>query len=155
MTHFEYISFSRRNPVALGRWLCQTRFVFQTPSSFHLRSAHLIYPPPPFPGRESLQWRMKQSFCKCAVHVWKRSSHFESHECSAIHHVIRFKPTSGTIREIKFRSTPKVWGYFSVGSNGGIHEFADSQFGHLFSTGTDREDARKHLIIALKVSPRP
>jgi acetyl-CoA carboxylase/biotin carboxylase 1 len=61
-----------------------------------------------------------------------------------------FKPTSGTIREIKFRSTPKVWGYFSVGSNGGIHEFADSQFGHLFSTGTDREDARKHLIIALK-----
>ena len=85
------------------------------------------------------------------MHVWKRRSHFESRECSTIHHVIRFKPTSGTIREIKFRSTPKVWGYFHVGSNGGIHEFADSQFGHMFSTGTDREDARKHLIIAVKV----
>jgi len=61
-----------------------------------------------------------------------------------------FKPTSGTIERIKFQSTPNVWGYFSVGSNGGIHEFADSQFGHLFAKGPTREQARKTLVLALK-----
>jgi acetyl-CoA carboxylase/biotin carboxylase 1 len=44
----------------------------------------------------------------------------------------------------------QVWGYFSVGANGGIHEFADSQFGHLFASGPTREDARKSLVLALK-----
>jgi acetyl-CoA carboxylase / biotin carboxylase 1 len=43
-----------------------------------------------------------------------------------------------------------VWGYFSVGANGGIHEFADSQFGHLFAKGPTREHARKSLVLALK-----
>lgn len=61
-----------------------------------------------------------------------------------------FKPTSGTIERIKFQSTSNVWGYFSVGANGGIHEFADSQFGHLFAKGANREQARKALILALK-----
>lgn len=61
-----------------------------------------------------------------------------------------FKPTSGTIERIKFQSTSNVWGYFSVGANGGIHEFADSQFGHLFAKGATREQARKALILALK-----
>lgn len=61
-----------------------------------------------------------------------------------------FKPTSGSIERIKFQSTPEVWGYFSVGSNGGIHEFADSQFGHLFAKGPTREAARKSLVLALK-----
>jgi acetyl-CoA carboxylase/biotin carboxylase 1 len=61
-----------------------------------------------------------------------------------------FKPTSGTIERIKFQSTSNVWGYFSVGPNGGIHEFADSQFGHLFAKGANREEARKSLILALK-----
>mmetsp|Transcript_13003 Transcript_13003/g.28230 ORF Transcript_13003/g.28230 Transcript_13003/m.28230 type:complete len:2095 (-) Transcript_13003:158-6442(-) len=61
-----------------------------------------------------------------------------------------FKPTSGSIERIKFQSTPNVWGYFSVGHNGGIHEFADSQFGHLFAKGPDRESARKSLVLALK-----
>lgn len=37
-------------------------------------------------------------------------------------------------------------GYFSVGANGGIHEFADSQFGHLFAEGP----TRKALVLALK-----
>jgi hypothetical protein len=36
-------------------------------------------------------------------------------------------------------------------TTGGIHEFADSQFGHLFAKGATREDARKALILALKV----
>ena len=51
---------------------------------------------------------------------------------------------------MSFQSTPAVWGYFSVGANGGVHEFADSQFGHLFATGEDREAARKALVLALK-----
>jgi len=61
-----------------------------------------------------------------------------------------FKPTSGGIQELTFRSTAKVWGYFSVGAYGGLHEYADSQFGHIFSHGDDRESARKELVIALK-----
>ena len=61
-----------------------------------------------------------------------------------------FKPTAGSIERIKFQSTSNVWGYFSVGSNGGIHEFADSQFGHLFAKGPNREQARKALVMALK-----
>lgn len=61
-----------------------------------------------------------------------------------------FKPTSGTIDRVNFQSSPNVWGYFSVGANGGIHEYADSQFGHLFASGTTREEARKALMLALK-----
>ena len=40
-----------------------------------------------------------------------------------------------------------------MGANGGIHEFADSQFGHLFASGPTREDARKSLVLALKGDP--
>ncbi len=58
-----------------------------------------------------------------------------------------FKPTSGGIQELTFRSTPNVWGYFSVGANGGLHEYADSQFGHIFSRGATREEARRELVI--------
>jgi len=61
-----------------------------------------------------------------------------------------FQPTSGTITELNFRSTPNVWGYFSVDSSGRVHEFADSQFGHLFSFAPCREDARRHLVMALR-----
>ena len=35
-----------------------------------------------------------------------------------------FQPTSGRIHQLNFRTTPDVWGYFSVSSNGGVHEFA-------------------------------
>ncbi len=61
-----------------------------------------------------------------------------------------FKPTSGSIRELNFRSTSDVWGYFSVDSSGLVHEYADSQFGHLFAIGADRQAAREHMILALK-----
>ena len=61
-----------------------------------------------------------------------------------------FKPTSGGIQELNFRSTPNVWGYFSMDSSGSIHEFADSQFGHLFASGPDREQARRNMALALK-----
>lgn len=61
-----------------------------------------------------------------------------------------FQPTSGNIQELMFRNTPNVWGYFSVGSSGGVHEFADSQFGHLFAWGENREASRRSLVLALK-----
>ncbi|CAK1546473.1 unnamed protein product [Leptosia nina] len=61
-----------------------------------------------------------------------------------------FKPSSGTVQELNFRSSKNVWGYFSVAASGGLHEFADSQFGHCFSWGETREQARENLVIALK-----
>lgn len=61
-----------------------------------------------------------------------------------------FQPTSGNIQELMFRNTPNVWGYFSVGASGGVHEFADSQFGHLFAWGENREASRRSLVLALK-----
>ena len=61
-----------------------------------------------------------------------------------------FIPTSGAIRELNFRSTPNVWGYFSVDSSGRVHEYADSQFGHLFSWGATRNDARRNMVQALR-----
>merc|ERR1719277_2138064 len=61
-----------------------------------------------------------------------------------------FKPTSGKISRIRFQSSVSCWGYFSVGANGGIHEYADSQFGHIFAHAPTREEAIKSLILALK-----
>lgn len=58
-----------------------------------------------------------------------------------------FKPNSGKVLELNFRSNPNVWGYFSVNSSGGVHEYADSQFGHIFSYGETRDAARKNLGI--------
>jgi len=57
-----------------------------------------------------------------------------------------FKPSSGTVQELNFRSSKNVWGYFSVAASGGLHEFADSQFGHCFSWGEDRESAREYVV---------
>ena len=61
-----------------------------------------------------------------------------------------FKPSSGTVQELNFRSSKNVWGYYSVAASGGLHEFADSQFGHCFSWGENREQARENMVIALK-----
>ncbi|KAI5984263.1 acetyl-CoA carboxylase [Pisolithus albus] len=61
-----------------------------------------------------------------------------------------FKPSSGSLQELNFRSSKNVWGYFSVASAGGLHEFADSQFGHIFAYGEDRGESRKNMIVALK-----
>jgi acetyl-CoA carboxylase/biotin carboxylase 1 len=44
------------------------------------------------------------------------------------------------------------WGYFSVAASGGLHEFAEAQFGHCFSWGEDCEEARENMVNArLKV----
>nr|XP_020449981.1 acetyl-CoA carboxylase 2 isoform X2 [Monopterus albus] len=61
-----------------------------------------------------------------------------------------FKPSSGTVQELNFRSSKNVWGYFSVGATGGLHEFADSQFGHCFSWGENREEAISNMVVAVK-----
>ncbi|XP_065319258.1 acetyl-CoA carboxylase-like isoform X2 [Gordionus sp. m RMFG-2023] len=61
-----------------------------------------------------------------------------------------FKPSSGQIQELNFRSNKNIWGYFSVAASGGLHEFADSQFGHCFSWGETRDEARQNLVVGLK-----
>ena len=61
-----------------------------------------------------------------------------------------FQPTSGNIKELQFLSSIDVWGYFSVNNSGLVHEFADSQFGHIFAGGKDRESARRAMVVALK-----
>jgi acetyl-CoA carboxylase/biotin carboxylase 1 len=61
-----------------------------------------------------------------------------------------FKPSSGNLTELNFRSNSNVWGYFSVSSAGGLHEYADSQFGHIFAYGQERSEARKSMVVALK-----
>ncbi|CAO2041466.1 unnamed protein product [Urochloa humidicola] len=61
-----------------------------------------------------------------------------------------FKPTGGKVKEISFKSKPNVWAYFSVKSGGGIHEFADSQFGHVFAYGFSRSAAITNMALALK-----
>ncbi|KAI3465083.1 hypothetical protein Pfo_021746 [Paulownia fortunei] len=61
-----------------------------------------------------------------------------------------FKPTSGRVQELSFKSKPNVWAYFSVKSGGGIHEFSDSQFGHVFAFGESRALAIANMVLGLK-----
>lgn len=61
-----------------------------------------------------------------------------------------FKPTCGTIDELHFRSTPEVWAYFSVRPGSKVHEFSDSQFGHVFAKGETRAAAVRAMVVALK-----
>ena len=49
-----------------------------------------------------------------------------------------FRPASGQLKDLVFRSSQNVWGYFSVTNDGKVHEFADSQFGHIFAKGPTR-----------------
>lgn len=49
-----------------------------------------------------------------------------------------FRPASGSVMNLNFQSNQNVWGYFSVSTTGKVHEFADSQFGHLFARGSTR-----------------
>uniref|UniRef100_A0A7S1LQM5 Acetyl-CoA carboxylase n=1 Tax=Neobodo designis TaxID=312471 RepID=A0A7S1LQM5_NEODS len=61
-----------------------------------------------------------------------------------------FRPTCGSVDDISFRDSRDCWGYFSVASGGSIHQFADSQFGHIFATGNNREEARRSMALALR-----
>ncbi|CAD6185016.1 unnamed protein product [Caenorhabditis auriculariae] len=61
-----------------------------------------------------------------------------------------FRPSTGSVEQLNFRSSQDVWGYFSVSSGSKVHEFADSQFGHLFARGRTRHEAISAMLIALK-----
>ena len=61
-----------------------------------------------------------------------------------------FKPSSGSLQELHFCLSTNMWGYFSVSTAGGLHEFADSQFGRIFAYGQDCRESRKNMIVALK-----
>ncbi|KAH8674294.1 acetyl-CoA carboxylase [Xylariales sp. PMI_506] len=61
-----------------------------------------------------------------------------------------FKPSNGVLRDLNFRSSANVWGYFSVSTASSIHSFSDSQFGHIFAYGENRAASRKHMVVALK-----
>uniref|UniRef100_A0A7E4VD69 Acetyl-CoA carboxylase n=1 Tax=Panagrellus redivivus TaxID=6233 RepID=A0A7E4VD69_PANRE len=61
-----------------------------------------------------------------------------------------FRPASGTLEVLNFRSSQNVWGYFSVAPTGKVHEFADSQFGHIFSRAPTRHEAISGMLCALK-----
>jgi acetyl-CoA carboxylase/biotin carboxylase 1 len=58
-----------------------------------------------------------------------------------------FRPASGYVEELSFHSSQNVWGYFSVAASGQVHEFADSQFGHLFARGGTR-----YFVISLTIN---
>ena len=61
-----------------------------------------------------------------------------------------FKPTSGQVDQINMRVFPNVWGYFSIPPGGSVHEFADSQFGHIFAFGENRQQAIERLVVTLR-----
>lgn len=61
-----------------------------------------------------------------------------------------FKPNGGYLDQVRFPGNSKTWGYFSVYSHGKIHNYSDSQFGHVFSQGNSRKEAATFLIDALK-----
>lgn len=61
-----------------------------------------------------------------------------------------FKPNGGALHFIKTGTTFESWSYFSVTSSAFIHDFSDSQFGHIFSAGNSRSQAIKNLIDALQ-----
>lgn len=63
---------------------------------------------------------------------------------------VGFKPGGGRLGELTFRSFPDVWGYFSIATAGSVHEYADSQFGHVFAWGRDRLEAIQRMVMALK-----
>uniref|UniRef100_A0A8R1HKE9 Acetyl-CoA carboxylase n=1 Tax=Caenorhabditis japonica TaxID=281687 RepID=A0A8R1HKE9_CAEJA len=66
----------------------------------------------------------------------------------------RFLPSTGHVKSLKFGSTSKAWAYFSVCDGSTVHEFADSQIGHVFARGRDRPEAianLKHALQNLKI----
>ena len=45
-----------------------------------------------------------------------------------------FLPACGIINELSLTSSKHLWGYFSISNMGKLHEYSDSQFGHIFSS---------------------
>ena len=63
---------------------------------------------------------------------------------------VGFKPGGGKVQELTFRSSDDVWAYFSISSFGNVHEFADSQIGHVFAWAVSRKEAIFKMVMALK-----
>lgn len=61
-----------------------------------------------------------------------------------------FKPDGGKLSMLTFKGLQNVWGYFSINHMSSLHEFADSQFGHVFSHGATRAEALSQMVLALK-----
>ncbi|CCD73648.1 acetyl-CoA carboxylase [Caenorhabditis elegans] len=61
-----------------------------------------------------------------------------------------FRPSTGKVYEINFPSSQDAWAYFSVGRGSSVHQFADSQFGHIFTRGTSRTEAMNTMCSTLK-----
>ena len=57
-----------------------------------------------------------------------------------------FLPNSGTLNSLTFSSDSKTFGYFSLTPGSSIHNFADSQIGHIFSSSFDRNSALSNLV---------
>ena len=57
-----------------------------------------------------------------------------------------FKPSSGGIESIEIPNIPNSWSYVSMMNGGKIAGSVDSQFGHLFTIGTSREDACRKMV---------
>lgn len=56
-----------------------------------------------------------------------------------------FQPSTGNVDYIEMKELKNTWSYFSIGNNSKILPSVDGQFGHMFSFGEDREDARKRM----------
>jgi acetyl-CoA carboxylase/biotin carboxylase 1 len=61
-----------------------------------------------------------------------------------------FQPTTGKVDELILRPRAQTFGYFSMKPGSSVHEFADSQFGHIFAVGKTREIARVRMLNTLR-----
>eukprot|EP00494_Astrolonche_serrata_P027793 UN28057 len=61
-----------------------------------------------------------------------------------------FRPTTGKITELILRPRPSTFGYFCMKAGSAIHEYADSQFGHVFAVGSTRDKARVNMLNTLR-----
>ena len=56
-----------------------------------------------------------------------------------------FQPSCGKIDTIEFVTVPNSWAYFSIGKQSVIVSDADSQIGHIFAVGKNRDEAMDKL----------
>ncbi|CAI5449095.1 unnamed protein product [Caenorhabditis angaria] len=63
----------------------------------------------------------------------------------------KFLPSTGILRHLSAPSSNTFWSYFSISSGSSVHQFSDSQFGHIFAKGETREKAACNLTSALKL----
>ena len=57
-----------------------------------------------------------------------------------------FKPSCGSVHSLEIPNVPQCWSYVSIHNGGKILDCVDSQFGHLFTVGNSREEARLRMV---------